>query len=262
MPDFILDLAGWQLGAIAAIFAWSGFVRSGLGFGGALLSIPFILLIDNRPLIYLPIIAVQLLVFATLTFVQEHQTRTHALQISTAVDWKFLKRALAIMIVPKLIGVFGLITLPSYIMSAIIFCIVSIYGLSYLFAKPFKSNNQYIDALFLVLGAYISGTSLIGAPLIVAVFACHVAKDQLRLTVFILWMILVTIKLTAFIANGVDLQLIQNIWLLPAAAVGHFIGMHFHAQILHRDTSVFYRWLGSALLLASIAGLFKELHVW
>ena len=37
---------------------------------------------------------------------------------------------------------------------------------------------------------YVSGTSLIGAPLIVSVFATHVAKEQLRDTMLVLWFIL------------------------------------------------------------------------
>ncbi len=52
---------------IALIFVWSGFVRSGLGFGGAALSLPFLLLIDNNPLIFLPIIAIHLLIFSSST---------------------------------------------------------------------------------------------------------------------------------------------------------------------------------------------------
>ena len=35
----------WQLLATALIFIWSGFVRSGLGFGGAALGLPFLLLV-------------------------------------------------------------------------------------------------------------------------------------------------------------------------------------------------------------------------
>jgi len=31
-------LENWQLLAIALLFVWSGFVRSGLGFGGAVLT--------------------------------------------------------------------------------------------------------------------------------------------------------------------------------------------------------------------------------
>ena len=63
-------LAFWQQVIIFIIFIWSGFVRSGLGFGGAVLSLPFLLIVTNQPLVFLPIIAVHLLVFSSLTIVQ------------------------------------------------------------------------------------------------------------------------------------------------------------------------------------------------
>jgi len=248
------DLAIYQYVLIAVIFVWSGFVRSGLGFGGAVMSLPFLLLIDNQPLVYLPIIAVHLLFFSSLTVWQNWHRQQQA-AASATVDWAYLKKAMAIMIVPKLIGVFGLLTLPAELMTGIIFVIVAVYALSYILNKPFKSNHPAVDVTFLILGAYISGTSLIGAPLIIAVFATHVAKQQLRDTLFVLWFILVTIKMAAFIYAGVDLQLIHHLWLLPAAAIGHVIGLRFHQRILSGDTRVFYRWLGWALLVISAAGL-------
>jgi len=243
---------------------WSGFVRSGLGFGGAVMSLPFLLLIDNQPLVYLPIIAVHLLFFSSLTVWQN--SRKHKLAISQSanleanagtVDWAYLKKALGIMIVPKLIGVFGLLTLPASLMTVIIFSIVCVYSVSYIINKPFKSSHPALDVGFLMLGAYISGTSLIGAPLILAVFATHVAKQQLRDTLFVLWFILVTIKMAAFLYAGVDLQLIHHVWLLPAATIGHLIGLRFHEKIVHGDTQLFYRVLGITLLLVSVMGLFS-----
>ena len=44
------DLALYQYVLIGLIFIWSGFVRSGLGFGGAVLSLPFLLLVLDDPL--------------------------------------------------------------------------------------------------------------------------------------------------------------------------------------------------------------------
>jgi uncharacterized membrane protein YfcA len=259
------ELAVYQYVLIALIFIWSGFVRSGLGFGGAVMSLPFLLLIDNQPLVYFPIIAVHLLFFSSLTVWQnwrKHQRQAVAAiaagtPVNTVgtVDWAYLKKALGIMIVPKLIGVFGLLTLPANLMTAIIFGIVSVYAVAYILNKPFKSNHPLLDLVFLMLGAYISGTSLIGAPLIIAVFATHVAKAQLRDTLFVLWFILVTIKMAAFVYVGVDLQLMHHLWLLPAAALGHVIGLRFHEKIISGDTRVFYRVLGVTLLLISIAGL-------
>ncbi len=54
------NLIWWQYALIGAIFIWSGFVRSGLGFGGAVLALPFLLLVKNDPLLFLPIISVHL----------------------------------------------------------------------------------------------------------------------------------------------------------------------------------------------------------
>ena len=253
------DLAFYQYLLIALIFMWSGFVRSGLGFGGAVLSLPFLLLVDNQPLVYLPLIAVHLLVFSALTVWQNQRKQgrkltSEALPAST-VDWAYLKKALAIMIVPKIIGVLGLLTLPAGLMTGIIFGIVSVYSISYIINRPFKSNHPVLDTGFLMLGGYISGTSLIGAPLIVSVFATHVAKHQLRDTLFILWFILVTIKMAAFIYAGVDLQLIHHLWLLPCAAIGHVIGLRFHHRIVEGDPKIFYRVLGVTLLSVSLVGI-------
>ena len=256
------DLLWYQYILIALAFAWSGFVRSGLGFGGAVLSLPFLLLIENLPLVYLPLIGVQLLFFSSLTiFFSKPASGTTVTgeKVSGTIDWAYLRYALAIMLVPKLIGVIGLITLPTDLMSGIIFCIVVAYSLSYILERPFKSNSKALNILFLVLGGYASGVSLIGAPLIVLVFAAHVAKHQLRNTLFALWFILVTIKLGAFVYTDIDLQLIHQLWLLPCAGVGHIIGLYFHEKLLSADSGIFYRVLGSVLLLVSLTGIYKTL---
>jgi len=253
------DLAPYQLALIAAVFIWSGFVRSGLGFGGAVLSLPFLLLIDNEPLVFLPIISVHLLIFSSAIWMQSafKRQRSQASDASDTIDWAYLKKAMAILIVPKLIGVFGLLTLPSALMSKIIFCIVGAYAISYMINRPFNSKNRAVDIGLLALGGYISGTSLIGAPLIMVVFAKNVDRHQLRDTLFVLWFILVCIKMTAFIIAGVDLQLIHHFWLLPCAAIGHFLGLRFHHYLVNANQKVFFRVLGSVLLAISIIGLWQ-----
>ncbi len=250
------QLLPYQYILIGLIFIWSGFVRSGLGFGGAVLSLPFLLLVHNDALVYLPLISVHLLVFASITVVQNNRGATRQ---SSTVDWRYLRYLLLIMIIPKLIGVFGLLTLPSQIMSGVIFTIVAVYSLSYIFNRPFKSNSRIVDTLFLILGGYISGTSLIGAPLIIAVAAQHVAKEKLRDTLFVLWLVLVAIKMAAFIYFEVDLQLIHHTWLLPCAFIGHLVGLRFHSYMLRADTALFMRVLGSALLIISLLGLSRAL---
>ena len=253
------ELALYQYILIGLIFIWSGFVRSGLGFGGAVLSLPFLLLVVDEPLIFLPLIAVHLLVFSSLTIWLNHRKAVKASEPGEAadgtVDWQYLWRILAIMIVPKLIGVFGLITLPSDIMSLIIFVIVAVYSISYILDRPFRSRSKVVDVAFLMLGGYVSGTSLIGAPLIIAVVAQQLPKEKLRDTLFALWFILVLIKMAAFIWLDVDLQLIHHLWLLPCAAIGHVIGLYAHDRILKAETPVFFRILGSVLLLVSSIGM-------
>jgi uncharacterized membrane protein YfcA len=256
------ELQAYQYVLIALIFVWSGFVRSGLGFGGAVMSLPFLLLIDNRPLVYLPIIAVHLLFFSSITVWQNYQKHRKEklaglndhLEGGT-IDWPYLKKSMKIMIVPKLIGVAGLLTIPASVMTGIIFSIVSVYAVTYILNKPFKSTSPLLDKVFLMLGAYISGTSLIGAPLIISVFGTHVAKHQLRDTLFVLWFILVVIKMAAYLIAGVDLQLIHHLWLLPCATIGHLIGLRFHQKIVDGDPKVFYRVLGISLLSVSLMGV-------
>jgi uncharacterized membrane protein YfcA len=251
------NLALWQYSAIGLLFVWGGFVRSGLGFGGAVLTLPFLLMINNTPLVYLPIISIHLLFFSGLTVLQSHwrQRNQPTTETENTVNWAFLRYSLPLMIVPKLIGVAGVITLPADIVAGFIFVMVSVYGISYILARPFKSNNKTVDALFLILGGYVSGTSLIAAPLVVPVAASRVSKYELRDTLFVLWFVLVAVKLAAFVWTGIDLQWRHHLWLLPCATIGHFIGLRFHRYTLRADTAVFFRYLGFALLLVSLAGL-------
>ncbi len=256
------ELSNLQLFLIGLTFIWSGFVRSGLGFGGAVLTLPFLLMIDNRPLVYLPIISVHLLFFASITVWQNNRTPAAGSGEGAregTIDWVYLRYAVGVMIIPKLIGVFGLILLPNTLMSQIIFCIVGLYSLTYVFNKPFRSHSRAVDVVFLILGGYTSGTSLIGAPLIITVFANHIDKYKLRDTLFVLWLIFVGIKLLAFVIAGIDLQLIHHLWLLPCAAIGHLTGLRFHQKMLHAETPLFFRVVGIALLLVSATGFYQSI---
>lgn len=261
----MIGLEWYQYGMIAILFMWSGVVRSGFGFGGAVFALPFLLLIDNQPLVYLPIIAVHLLVFSSLTVYQnQRKVKQESVLLEanapfeSTVDWGVIKKSLLIMIIPKMIGVLGLLTLSPKVMSAIIFSIISVYACSYIFNKPFQSNHKIIDVIFLMIGGYISGTSLIGAPLIVAVFVHWVAKEKLRDTLFVLWFILVVIKMASFVYYDVDLQLMHHLWLLPCAGIGHILGLRLHAYLLSVDNVKFYRIFGVVLLLTSVGGIIKE----
>lgn len=249
----MFDLDGWQYLAIGLTFVWSGFVRTGLGFGGAVLALPFLLLVLDDPLVFLPVISIHLLIFSSWNAWQGHRAK----QGQSSIDWNYLGRSLKIMIIPKLIGVFGLLTLSNEVMSTIIFIIVSAYSVGYILNKPFRSTRPWMDNLFLMLGGYVSGTSLISAPLVIAVYSTHVARDQLRDTLFVLWFILVVIKMASFVIAGVDLQLIHQLWLFPCAWVGHMLGVRLHSYLQQTDSQKFYRILGTVLLATSLVGIVR-----
>ena len=84
----------------------------------------------------------------------------------------------------------------------------------------------------------------------VAVYVRNVVQSQLRNTLFVLWFILVTIKMTTFAALGVDLNILTSITLLPVAAVGHYIGLKAHDHILQNDV-LFKQFIGGMLVVVS-----------
>jgi hypothetical protein len=49
--------------------------------------------------------------------------------------------------------------------------------------------------------------------------------------------------------------MIYSLWLLPAAALGHIIGVKFHNYLINAQDSIFYRVLGVVLLSTSLIGL-------
>lgn len=153
------DLLWYQYVLMGLIFAWSGFVRTSLGFGGAVLALPFLLLVVNEPLVFLPIIAIHLLIFSSWIAWNGHRQLQQAgssAAVQSNIDWGYLGKALKIMIVPKLVGVVGLLTLPANVMTSIIFGIVIIYAIGYVLNKPFRSNNKYVDYVLLGLGATLA----------------------------------------------------------------------------------------------------------
>jgi hypothetical protein len=130
------------------------------------------------------------------------------------------------------------------------------YALIWLLNKAIHSESVWIDKFLLIFGGYVAGTSLTGAPLMVAVYVRNIARSQLRNTLFVLWFILVAIKMTAFSALAVDLQTLAALALLPIAGVGHFIGLKTHDMILQNDV-LFKRVIGGMLLVVSWLALWN-----
>jgi uncharacterized membrane protein YfcA len=239
---FELSLA--QLIATLIIFVWTGFVRTGLGFGGAALGLPLFLFVDNRPLLWLPMIGAHLLFFSSLTL----RTRLNN------VDWGYLRRS-SIYILPAAgVGVAGLIQLPNEWLLVIIYSISLFYGFLWLTNIAIHSAHGWVDKCLLILGGYVAGMSLTGAPIMIAVFIRNIAKTQLRNTMFVVWFIIVSVKMTTFVVVGIELNLLSAILLLPIAAIGHFAGLKAHDFLLQNDQH-FRMVLGGALMVISILGL-------
>jgi len=246
----VLDiLPWWQLALIALCFVWSGFVRSGLGFGGAALSLPLLLMFNNNPLLFLPAIAFHLLFFSSLT----------VLTRMSNVDWRFLIKMCAALSIPFTVGLVGLLNFPATMLSAMVYGFTLVYGIGYVVNYVFTSNNKLADVLFMSFGGYVSGVSLIGAPLIVAAGGRYLAKEKLRDTFFVLWIVMVIFKLGTFVAADVNLQWRLALLTFPLAAAGHFLGLKAHQLILSGNKAYFERVIGAGLILVSIIGLFNLL---
>ena len=244
------DFSATELILICLIFIWTGFVRSGLGFGGAALGLPLMLFIQDQAIFWLPIIGLHLLFFTSLTL------RTKIKN----VDWNYLKRSSIYIIPPTFIGVFGLISLPNNWLIIFIYSVTIFYAVLWSLNLNIKSNNSWLDRFLLAMGGYVAGTSLTGAPLIVAVFSRHVATHQLRNTLFVLWFVLVSIKMSTFVALSVEIPFMIALYLLPVAAIGHVIGLKTHELILKNDQR-FKRIIGIMLITISSLGLIQVFEI-
>ena len=233
---------------ISLIFVWIGFVRTGLGFGGAVLGLPLLMLVGGSPIDWLPIIGIHLLFFSGIALARSLNT----------IDWSYLKRSLPWILPAKIIGVIGLISLPPIVMTLIVYSITSFYALTWMPNYNIASREGWVSRLLLILGGYISGTSLNGAPLLVAVYMQNIDVKRLRNTLFVLWFLLVTIKMSAFLIVDVYINWQFSLMLIPVAALGHFVGLKVHDRIIENDKQ-FKRWMGSVLILICIAGLSKVL---
>lgn len=246
--ETLSSFSAMQLLATALVFIWTGFVRSGLGFGGAALGLPLMLFVYDQPIYWLPMVGIHLLFFSALTL------RTRIQQI----DLAYLKKSLVVIIPFTLVGVFGLIQLPTDWLLIFIYSITLFYAVLWLLGLSLRSQNIWVDRFLLSIGGYVAGTSLTGAPLMVAVYMRNVRADLLRNTLFVLWFILVSIKMSAFVALGVALNWLDALLLIPVAAIGHYLGLKAHQAILQND-QLFKRLTGGVLMLISVLGLLGHL---
>lgn len=243
-------LPHWQYVFIALCFLWSGFVRSGLGFGGAALTLPFLLLIIDNPVVFLPAISWQLLLISIATVVTRLEN----------VHWGFLLRLILVLLVPFTIGLIGLFNFSGFILSLTVFCVTFLYGISYFSNKTLKRGSRVLDGLGLLFGGYVSGVALIGAPIIVASSAKRLPVHMVRDTFFVLWIVLVIFKLTGFVVAEVDLQWRLTLLTFPFTLSGHYLGQLLHDNLVKGDRRQFEKAIGIGLIMVSGFGILALLQ--
>lgn len=241
---FLFELGPAQIAAACLIFVWSGFVRAGLGFGGAVLALPLLLIVSNQPLFWLPILAWHLLFFSAVTVRSRLDN----------VDWQALGQTIPFILPAKLIGVFGLLSPPNRWLVIIIYGITTFYAVLWISGRVVKSDRPWLDRVMLFGGGYFSGTSLSGAPLIAAIYVKRIKRHSLRDTLFVLWFVLVSIKLATLIWFGIDPQLLATLLLIPVTAIGHTVGLKTHDTLLKNDR-LFKRTLGLAMIAIAAIGI-------
>lgn len=244
MEPLFVGFSTLQIICTGLIFIWTGFVRAGLGFGGAALGLPLLLFVNSDPLYWLPMIGVHLLFFSALTLWNRLDD----------IAWRYLFLASTFIVPAAIAGIFGLLNFPTSWMLIFIYSVTLTYGFLWLINVQIRSSNRWLDRALLISGGYVAGTTLSGAPLIVAVFARNVSASQLRNTLFVLWFFLVSVKMSTFVILEVPIHFLQTLVLIPAASIGHVYGQRLHQKIVQQDY-LFKRVIGSGLVLVSLLGL-------
>jgi len=212
--------------------------------------LPILMLVSGSPIDWLPIIGIHLLFFSSITLLNSLKQ----------VDWKYLKQSLPWIIPAQMIGVIGLLSFSPIVMIVVVYSITSFYAITWIINKNIASKKNWVNRLLLIMGGYISGTSLMGGALLVAVYAANIEVKKLRNTLFVLWFLIVSIKMAAFLFVGVFIDWKFSLMLIPVAGIGHIIGLKVHDQLIKNDAK-FKQWIGSALLLVCIIGLTKVVNL-
>ncbi len=231
---------------ISLIFIWIGFVRSGFGFGGAAFGLPLLLLIYPQPLFWLPIIGIHVLFFASFTL----RNTLHQ------VHWRYLIFSLKWIVPSAILGLTGLINFTDEVLLYLVYSITLFYGGIWMFNYQIKSKSIWFDNMLLLLGGYVAGTSLTGAPILAAVYMRYIEKIKLRSSFFALWFILVSMKMLVFISFDVKIEWQVSLLLIPVAAIGDRLGFVLHRFMLKNKTR-FSQIIGIVLVLISLFGMTK-----
>ena len=137
-----MELTPFVVSGLMLCFLWSGFIRSGLGFGGLVLTLPFALMVVDSPLDIMPLAVVHAFVVGISTVFLRFRN----------VDWMQLLKMIKVMAIPVLFGLFGLITIPETWLLLLVFGVVLMYSVNYI--RPFiqLKVGGWSNTLVLMLG--------------------------------------------------------------------------------------------------------------
>jgi len=242
-----LDFTNLQIGLMALIFVWTAFVRSSIGFGGIALGMPFMLLVHNEALFWLPIFGIHLLFFSAMTLRRDLRN----------IDWTYLKKAGVYIFPAALVGIFGLVSLPNDFLVTFIYSFTIFYALLWVMDWAINSKQGWLDKILLAIGGYVIGLGMPGMPLISSVFMRFVAMRHLRNTLFVLVSTTTVVRMGFFVATDVNLHFWFALCLIPTAWIGHQLGLKAHDYIMNNQT-LFRRVVGGALILVCTIGLMKQ----
>lgn len=230
-------------------FVWSGFVRSGLGFGGAGLMYPIAFLAIDSVVFIVPIVGVQLLIFSGITL---------ALGGYKKVDWSTtLKLTLAIM-PAYLVGVFGLLNFPEFWLLMLVYMFILLYSLGYMLDYQLKPS-AWLNLPIITLGAYIG-------RLVISWCAFSGHGGITVFTTFTSARVYVCIVVYYGHNQVGDFTLFWGGFAVRASIVvvaccDHWasVGNKVAPSIMTINLDAFYRWMGWALFALSVIGLFRHL---
>lgn len=229
---------------INLIVAFAYVIKANTGFGENMVMIPLMLLFLDLKLILPLTLTIVLIADVYLWYHSKKQ-----------IDYKLFLRLLIPAIVGMLLGVLALSLIDGEILEKIVGGFVGLYAIRRLVKNaPFKTRKpkNWVEYMVGFAGGGLSGLIGMGGPPIIAYLNyIGLSKQVFRATCIVTLMSFDPMRLIAYSINGyftVDI-LLYGLALIPACAVGSFIGIKLHHQL---QEQVFQKLVAVLLLIISV----------
>jgi len=236
---------------IVLILTVTSTVGATMGFGLAVLSLPFITLFADIKILVPMLGTIGTIASAYLSF----RNRQH-------IQWRELRRIMMWCLFAFPLGLFAFHFLPMgklNILFGIFIIVVSLEGLwdTYRIERR-EALNPLFGRFMLLVGGFIHGAFTTGGPAIVAYAEGSMrSKEQFRATLLCLWALMNPIFLAVyFISSSRQMAPVwMSICCLPAIVIGTFLGQRIHSRVSEK---IFRRVVFAILLLGGISRLFPQ----